>query len=68
MLQKRLPKQTLYAKVNGKKSVERPWTEWLDPVEVLGCNRLGLCQSKMQSVSLNREVWGFNLKLLFLQL
>ena len=30
MPHERLPKQTLYAKVSGKRPVERPRTRWLD--------------------------------------
>ena len=37
-----LPKQTLYAEVSGKRSVGRPRTKWLDHMECLGWNRLGL--------------------------
>ena len=57
MPQGRLPKQTLYAKVNGKRPVKRPRTRWLDYFEDLGWNRLGLYPSEMQSVLVDREVW-----------
>ena len=51
-----LPKQTLFAKVNGKRLVRRPQTRWLDYVEDLSWNRLGLHSSKMQFVLLNRNL------------
>ena len=37
-----LPKQTLYAKVSEKRPVGRPRTRWLDYIEDLDRNRLGL--------------------------
>ena len=46
----RLPKQALYAKVSWKRPVGRPRTRWLDYIEDLGWNRLGLYPSKMQFV------------------
>ena len=36
---------------------------WLDYNEDLGWNRLGFHQSEMQSVSVDRKVWRFNLEL-----
>ena len=59
-----LPKQTLYAKVSGERSVGRPRTRWLDYIEDLGWNRLGLYPSEMQSVLVDREMWRLNLELL----
>ena len=41
MLYERLPKQTLYAKVSGRRPVGRSRTRWLDYIEDLGWNRLG---------------------------
>ena len=64
MPQERLPKQTLFAEVNGKKPSELPRTKWLDYIEDLGWNRLGLRQSKMQSVLVDREMWWLNMELL----
>ena len=61
---KRLPKQTLIAKVNEKRSVERHRTRWLDYIKDLGCNSMGLRPCKMQSVLVDREVWQLNLDLL----
>ena len=66
--QERLPKQTLYAKVNEKRPSGRLQTRWLDSIKNLGWNRLGLCSSKMQSVLVNQELYWHNLKLLPLQL
>ena len=56
MPQKRLPKQTLYADMSGKRPVGRPRTRWLDYIEDLGRNRLGLCPSEIQSVSVDRDM------------
>ena len=55
--QKRFPKQTLYAKVSGKTPVGRPRTRWLDYIEDLSWNRLGLYPSEMQSVLVDRKVY-----------
>ena len=63
MPHERLPQQTLYAKVSGKRPVGRPQTRWLDYIEDLGWNRLGLHPSEMQSVLVDREVWWLNLEL-----
>ena len=63
MPDERLHKQTLYAKVSGKRPVGRPRTRWLDYSENLGWNRLKLYPSKMQSVLVDREVWRLNLEL-----
>ena len=64
MPQERLHKQTLYAKVSGNRPVERARTRWLDYIEDLGWNRLGLYPSEMHSVLVDREVWRLNLGLL----
>ena len=64
MSHERLPKQTFYDKVSGKRPVGRPRTIWLDYMEDIGCNRLGLYPSEMQSVLVDREVWQLNLELL----
>ena len=64
MPHERLSKQTLYAKVSGKKSVGRPRTRWLDYIEDRGWKRLRLYPSEMQSVLVDREVWRLNLELL----
>ena len=45
MPQKRLPKQFLYAKVNGKRPVGQQQIRLLDFVKDLDWNRLGLCLS-----------------------
>ena len=58
----RLPKQILHAEVSGKRPVGRPRTRWLDYIEDLGWNSLGLHPSEMQSVLVDREVWWFNLE------
>ena len=47
MPHERLRKPTLYAKVDGKRPVGRPQTRWLDYIEDLGWNRLGLYPSEM---------------------
>ena len=52
--QKRLLKQTLYARVYGTNPIRRPRTRWLDYVKDRGWNRLGVCASEMQSVMANR--------------
>ena len=62
MPHERLPKQTLYAEVSGKRPVKKSRTRWLDYIEDLGWNRLGLYPSEMQSVLVDREVWRLNLK------
>ena len=65
MLQERLPKQTFYTNMSGKRPIKRPRTRWLDYIEDdLGWNRLGLCPSEMQFVLMDREVWLLNLELL----
>ena len=51
-----LRKQTLYAKVYGKRPVGRPRTRWLDYIKDLVWNRLGLHPSEMRSVLVDREV------------
>ena len=53
--QEPLFKQTLYAKVSGKRPVGRPGTRWLDHIKDLGWNRLEFHSSKMQSVLVYRE-------------
>ena len=50
MPHERLPKQTLYAEVSGKRPGGRPQTRWLEHIEDLGWNRLGLYPNEMQSV------------------
>jgi len=52
MPQERLPKQALLAKVR-----------WVDFIEDLGWNRLGLQPSEMLEVMLDRDVWRLNLEL-----
>ena len=64
MPQKRLPKQALHAKANGRRPVGRPRTRWTDYIEDLGWNRLGLRPSEMMEVMEDREVWRLNLELL----
>ena len=61
MPQERLPKQTLHAEMSGKRSFGRPRTRWLDYIEDLGWNRLGLHLDEMQSVLLDRKMWRLNL-------
>ena len=64
MLQKRLPKQALLAKANGRGPVGRPRTRWTDYIEDLGWNRLGLRPSKMMQVMDDSKLWRLNLELL----
>ena len=64
MPQGRLPKQTLYAEVIGKRPYGRPRTRWLDYFEDLGWNGLGLHPSEMQSVLVDLDVLRLNLELL----
>ena len=61
MPQERLPLQTLYAEVNGKKS---HCTTTIYYVEDLDWKHLGLRHSEMQYVLVDREVQRLNLKLL----
>ena len=60
MLQKRLPKQALLAKVNGKRPVGRPKTRWTNYIDDLGENRLRLHPSEMMEVNEDRKVWRLN--------
>ena len=64
MPHERPPKQTLYVEVNGKRPVRRSRTRWLDYIEDLVWNRLGLNTSEVQFVLVDREVWRLNLELL----
>ena len=54
----------LHAKANGRRPVGRPGTRWIDYIEDLGWNRLGLRPSEMMEVMEDREVWRLNLELL----
>ena len=67
MLHEWHPKQTLFAKVSGKRLVGRPSTRWLDYIKGLGWNHLGLYPSETQSVLVDRKLWRLNLELLLLQ-
>ena len=65
MPQERLPKQVLSAIPNGKRPVGRPRLRWLNHIEGLGCNRLGLSLNEMKKeVVQDRDVWRLNLELL----
>ena len=64
MPQKRLPKQALLVKANGRRPVGRPRTRWANYVEDLGWNRLGHHPSKMMDVMEDGEVWHLDLELL----
>ena len=64
MSQERLHKQALLAKANRRRAVERPRTRWIDYIEDLGWNRLGLHPSEMLEVMEDRGVWWLNLELL----
>ena len=64
MPQGRLPKQTFLAKANGRRPVGRFRTIWINYIEDLGWNRLGLHPSEMMDVMEDREVWRLNLELL----
>ena len=64
MPQKRLSKQALLAKANGRRPVGRPKTRWTNYIEGLGWNRLGLHPSEMMNVMEDREEWRLNLELL----
>ena len=50
MPQEWLLKQTLYAKVDGKRPVGRLQTKWLDYFKDAGWNHLRNCPSEVQSV------------------
>ena len=60
MPQKRLPKQALLAKANGRRPVGRPRTRWTNYIEDLEGNRLGLHPSKMMDVMEDSEVCQLN--------
>ena len=64
MPQERIPKQALFATPHGKRPVGRSIKRWMDHVEDLGWNRLGLCLREMNEVVENRDVWRLNLELL----
>ena len=64
MPQERLPKQALSAIPNGKRPVGRPRLGWINHIEDLGWNRLGLSLSEMKEVVMDRCVWRHNLELL----
>ena len=64
MPHERLPKQTLYVEVSGKRPVRRHEQDGLIIWRILAGTRLGFHPSEMQSVMVDREVWRFNLELL----
>ena len=57
MPQERLPKQTLYAEVSGKRPVGRLRTRWFNYIEDRGWNRLALNPSEIQSVLVDQKKW-----------
>ena len=61
MPKERLSKQALLAKANGRSPDGRPRTRWIDYIEDLGWNRLGLHPSEMMDVIEDRELWRLNL-------
>ena len=63
----RLPKQALLAKANGGRPVGRPRTTWINYIEDLGWNRLGLNPSEMMDEMEDRKLRWLDLKLLPLQ-
>ena len=56
MPQERFPKQALFAAPDGKRPVGRPRKGWMDHVEDLGWNRLGLYRNEMKEVVEDRNV------------
>ena len=64
MPQERLSKQVLSALSNDKRPVGRPRKRWMDHVEDLTWNRLGLRQNEANEVVNDRDVWRLNLELL----
>ena len=64
MHQEKLPKQALLAKANGRKLVGWPRTRWINYIEDLRWNCLGLHPSEIMDVMEDREVWQLNLELL----
>ena len=60
MSQERLPKQTLYVEVSGKKLDGLPWPRSINYITKLGWNFLGLRQSEMQSVLVDWKIWQLN--------
>ena len=67
MPEKRLPKQALLAKANGRRPVGRPRIRWTDYIEDHRWNRSGLHPSEMMEVMEDREVKRLNLELLLPQ-
>ena len=67
MPHEQLPKQSLYAEVNGKRAVGRPRTRWRHYIESFGWNPLGSHSSEMPSLLVEREVWRLNPELLLPQ-
>ena len=64
MSQERIPKQVLLARMVGRRPIGRPRTRWLDYIQNLGWDRLGLRPNEMKEVVVDREVWRLNLELL----
>ena len=64
MPQERLSKQALSVIPNGKRHVGRPRLRWLNHMEGLAWNRLGLNLSEMKEVVEDRDVWRLNPELL----
>ena len=64
MPQKRLPKQALLAKANGKRLLGRCRTRWNNYIKDLEWNRLGFNPGDMMDTMENREVWRLNLELM----
>ena len=60
----RLPKQALLAKSNGKIPVGPLITRWINYIEDLGCNLLGLHPRKIMKEMEDREVRPLNIELL----
>ena len=61
MPEKKLTKQALLVKANGKRPVGRPRIKWTIYIKDLGWNRLGLYPSEMME---DRKVQRLNLELL----
>ena len=64
MPQERLPKQSLLARMRGKRPVGRPRTRWQDYIENIAWNRLGMRPSEAKEVVEDRKVGLFNRGLL----
>ena len=64
MPHQRLAKQVLLSKPRGKRRVGRPRTRWMDNIQALGEERLGIPPEELVSVANDRDHWKTLLGLL----